>query len=289
MSSTGSSCPSCGWSAILGQQFCTHCGVRTGSSSGSALPVTASREFANLTLAGSGRPTLSRAQDRTKSGLLLMILGFAVLWIPYIGGIGGLIALIGVVLLWVGRGSFGSSHHRAVWVGSACVLVSLVLAFGVALWFVFTLITAAQTPGQTISAFGSELQSDLVTLLVTTLVASAIASMGYVALPYALADRGSRALLWGAFTLSVLTTVVGVALLWPQISTAISQATSGSTVDLAPIRAIQTQSTLWGTLQVVPDMMFLWAYYRIRNRVFPDRILGQISPPADQMFGRVGG
>lgn len=218
-----------------------------------------------------------------------MILGFAVLWIPYIGGIGGLIALIGVVLLWVGRGSFGSSHHRAVWVGSACVLVSLVLAFGVALWFVFTLITAAQTPGQTISAFGSELQSDLVTLLVTTLVASAIASMGYVALPYALADRGSRALLWGAFTLSVLTTVVGVALLWPQISTAISQATSGSTVDLAPIRAIQTQSTLWGTLQVVPDMMFLWAYYRIRNRVFPDRILGQISPPADQMFGRVGG
>src|SRR5947208_2330975 len=50
--------------------------------------------------------------DNTKTGLLLLIIGLALSWIPFIGAIGGLVALIGALLVILGREAFGREHAR---------------------------------------------------------------------------------------------------------------------------------------------------------------------------------
>src|SRR5207245_10769581 len=50
--------------------------------------------------------------DNTKTGLLLLIIGLAISWIPFIGAIGGLVALIGALLVILGREAFGREHDR---------------------------------------------------------------------------------------------------------------------------------------------------------------------------------
>src|SRR5713226_5563866 len=50
--------------------------------------------------------------DNTKTGLLLLIIGLALSWIPLIGLIGGLMALIGALLVILGREAFGREHAR---------------------------------------------------------------------------------------------------------------------------------------------------------------------------------
>jgi len=39
--------------------------------------------------------------DNTKTGLLLLVIGLAISWIPFIGAIGGLVALIGACWLFL--------------------------------------------------------------------------------------------------------------------------------------------------------------------------------------------
>src|SRR2546422_3394852 len=50
--------------------------------------------------------------DNTKTGLLLLVIGLAISWIPFIGAIGGLVALIGALLVILGREPFGREHAR---------------------------------------------------------------------------------------------------------------------------------------------------------------------------------
>ena len=57
--------------------------------------------------------------------------------------------------------------------------------------------------------------------------------------------------------------------LTPQISAALAQATSGATLNLAPVQALEAKEALWDLALIVPNMMFLWAYHRTRARAFP--------------------
>lgn len=209
----------------------------------------------------------ARQRSRTRTGLLFMMTAFALLWIPYVSDLGILLAIVGVVFLFLGRFEGSAAHRRAVLLGCACVILALVLEVVVALDFANTVVSEATAPGATVQSVGVEFQGDLVGLFVATVATGAVSSLGYVALPYGLADRTSRLLLWGAMGMGVALATLSAILLLPKITSAVAQATSGGSIDLAPIYALQIEATLLGITQIVPFALFLWAYRRVRNSV----------------------
>lgn len=201
---------------------------------------------------------------RTRTGLTLMIVAFALLWIPYVSILGSLLDLIGVVFLFLGRHGFTPRHARGVTVGAALYGVSLLLGVVAALSFAAWIVSAVSTPGTSIAQAGQLLRSALHGLLVVGVVGSTLAALAYVACGFALADGRTRGILVAAAAARIAVSLGLYLVFWPRIDAAIAQATRGSTVDLAPVLAVQSQEAVWGALAIVPYLLFLWAYVRLR-------------------------
>jgi hypothetical protein len=280
-------CRFCGVLVAAGPSFCPNCGGAlapvTGPTPPTTLPVAPNESWDWI--GTQDTRALPEAQDRTKTGLLLMIIAFALLWIPYVSSLGALLALIGLIFLWLGRNGFGPAHRRNVLLGGVCVVIGLVTGIAVGAWFVDSILTQA-TPGESPSAIGAIFQSDLGVLFVVGLGTATLTAIAYVALPYALADPTSRILLISAAALTVVISAITIAIIFPQISGAVTQATSGSSINTAPITALEGESALLGSAQFVPYMMFLWAYYRTRTRTFPDHPPVGTPIGSDREFGR---
>jgi len=291
MNAGGLLCPDCESPVSAVQSFCPNCGASLTALSEvapSARPAAPGADSWDWVGVQDDRGALPRAQERTKTGLLLMIVAFALLWIPFVSSLGELIALIGVVFLWLGRNGFDPSHSRNVLLGGACVVLGLLIAIGVGIWFAGAIVAEAASPGQSLSQLGTLLQSDLGVLFVVGLATAGLTAIAYVLLPYALSDPTSRILLFSAAVLTVAISAIQVAVLFPQISNAVAQATSGSSINTGPITALQDESVLLATAQILPDMMFLWAYYRTRARTFPNQPSGAGPTGTSGRFGRVG-
>jgi hypothetical protein len=277
-------CPRCHQPVQPGQAYCPSCGAPLGTQ-GPSPPVGFRRPEADLFVIDEQRLVRSKAEERTKTGFLLMTIAFALLWIPYVSDLGELIAFIGVVFLWLGRSAFDQAHWRAVVVGSVCVVLGLVIGLAAGVSLAASLISSAITPGETISAFTAMLRSSLTLLFAAGIAITALTSGGYVALPYALADRTSRMLLWGGLAISIAISVLVFVFLTPMISTALAQATAGGTINTAPVQALETKEIVWDLALVVPNMMFFWAYHRTRQRIFPSLPAPPQLPPLPSKSG----
>jgi hypothetical protein len=268
MDAGGPRCPSCAAPVSASQNFCPNCGASLAPSARS-LPSSVSQappgESWDWVAVADERTARPKAVDRTQTGLMLMIIAFALLWIPYIADLGALIALIGVAFLWFGRNGFGPQHRRNVMLGSAFVVLGLLIGIVAAIWFVDSILTAVP-PGGSVSALSGVFQSDLTVLFVVGFVTTGITALAYALLPFALADGTSRYLLFAGAVLTIVISAVTITVLLPQITTAVGQATSGPVINTAPVTALQGQEALFGAAQFFPNMLFLWAYYRTRSR-----------------------
>src|SRR5689334_18409689 len=105
-------CPRCGTSNPATARFCTICGSPLVNAP-SGIPIAPSTTPSTL-----GAPVPSpyhqyapgyidharaTAIDRTKTGLLIMVIGFLISWIPFVGGVGGLLELVGAIMVILGR------------------------------------------------------------------------------------------------------------------------------------------------------------------------------------------
>jgi hypothetical protein len=286
MSSTPLICPSCDKPVADGQFYCANCGASLELPTWAPRSSVAPSESWDTVLVADTVRAVPRALSRTKTGLLLMIFGFALDWVPYISDLGGLLILIGVGYLWFGRHGFTDSRRRAVVWGSAAVALSLLLGFGIVIWFLGDVTSAASGPGETTAALTARFQYDIQVPLAGVVGASALGASGYVLLPYALADRTSRIMLWTAFALTIWISVLSLAIISPQISTAVAQALSATPINLAPVQALQSEEAELGALQFLPFMLFLWAYYRTRVEVFSEHPPETKQPAEPGKFAR---
>jgi hypothetical protein len=203
-------------------------------------------------------PAAEPRAENTRTGLLWSSIGFALLWIPFVGLVGGLLALIGLIYLFLGRRELSAAHHRWVLLGTGLFLAGLaatVIAIGVLVWLEFQVVPPPNLLAPP-AMIGPGLAREL---LLAAAVAAALGIVGLlsrVLLVYALAGRSTRRLLWVAFAGGVVLAVLAVPLT-ARILTAGAAA-------YGAFSAYSTTTDLLSVAQAVPLLMFAWAYYRVR-------------------------
>jgi len=220
-----------------------------------------------------------QARQRSITGITLGAVGFGLLWIPYVSWLGGLFLIIGIIFLYLGRWGFDERHHNLVVVGGALYLVVFLALIVVTAGLAVALFSAV-TSTSTTSQIGTSLTSALDTFFVAAAILGLLSALAYVLLVYALADSTTQKILWAAFLAQAAVGTVVLFFVVPQVNSAVSQATSGSSLDLGPISALQTTDLLFGLLNIVPCLLFLWAYLRVRESAMHwDRVRPGSIPP----------
>ena len=204
--------------------------------------------------------------DRTKTGLLLLIIGTILGPIPFIGIIGAILILIGVILVILGRHVFGETHSRnAIW-SVGIYIVGLVVIFVFTIGFIASIISAASLTNNP-SVLADAIVSSFYNFLIGLIIGSAISGIANVLFTYTLQKPTGRLLLWLGYTLGLVTGIVTFAVIGPQVSAVAQQAVSGGTFNRVPINALQAQAQGLGLLRFIPALIYAIAYYMAWSRV----------------------
>jgi hypothetical protein len=251
-------CPSCLQPVGAGQQFCGACGAPLPASG--PLPPLAGPMASPLPFAP---VPVRRSPTQTVTGLLCMLLGFLLLWVPYVDLVGGILVFVGLIYLWVGRRELGPAHAREVVIGGALVVSAIVAAtVAVTALVLATFRTALTLNGTQPSVSIPPLTTGELAVVVAALLAAIVLiSLAYLALVYSLADRASRLLLWFAVALAIASGAADVAV------EASALASLGAPSGFVALGGLSRESTLVGLLEVGPDVLFFAAYLRVRRRL----------------------
>lgn len=215
-----------------------------------------------------------QARDRTDRGLLALVIGFALGWIPFIQYFGALFSLVGLIYVFLGRNGYDRLHHRNVLAGGALLLLTMALVFVVTAGEVAYLLTVSQsTVGSPASAVAG-LESGLQDYFLALAILSVLGVLANVVLIYRLADRFSRGLLWGGFLLSSLLSIITLVYLWSILAQAFSAVATGGTVDVSQLSGLQGVLLIARLALAVPALLFAWAYQRTRVQAKDPHALG---------------
>ena len=215
---------------------------------------------------------------RTKTGLLLLLIGGLISWIPFgIGILGALLLLIGAIFVILGRKAFGAGHSRNVVLAIVLFFVRVIGTIILGVIFVAAIIAASGSsdPAVLASAFVNALNN----LLIGVIVVSAISGIGSVLFTYALQQQIGKILLWAGYAANVAIAIAVYAIISPLFAAAFTQATSGGTYDPGPLLAVQSQATALGILSVIPSVLFAAATYLAWSRVNRGEIPAPSVPP----------
>ena len=174
----------------------------------------------------------------TKAGVLLLLIGAVVGWIPVIGLVGGLLTLSGAVLMFFGRRVFHPAHARNVVASVLLLLLGILVGFLIAFFLALTLVQFAGV---------KEEPALFLAALVLPVVAAAIPGLSRVFFTYALQGTRGRVLLWAAYC-SNLAIDLGIAIV------------VGARVGAASLAALQAQLESLSLLSAIPSGLFAVAY-----------------------------
>jgi hypothetical protein len=253
-------CPRCGASNVATARYCLSCGNPLVAGAPQITPPVVNAPQAQPYPYGSAAGYWEHQQasriDHTKTGLLLLIIGLALSWIPLIGAVGGLVALIGALLVILGRGAFGREHSRnailaliVFFVGVGVTIVGFVLLFFLA----FSLRAGPSSIVQPFAWFG-----------IVSIVGGAVTGISEVLLTYALQLSTGRVLLWTAYAASIAISIVNLVFILP-----IFNGTGGFLFPAIFVTAF---------LGIIPAMLYAVAYYLARQRIVHREIPSPITP-----------
>ena len=223
--------------------------------------------------------------DRTKTGLLLLLVGTVIAVIPFIGFIGTILAAIGALLVILGRRAFGSKHSKYVLFSVGIYCFGFIVVFFAALIFAVSIVTARAATSQ--SELIQIVTSALNSLIIGAVIGGAITSFSYVLFTYAIQNQIGRILLWTAYGISLAIEAALFLIFTPLIASTISASfTSSGTYNPQPLRDLQGQISSFGLLSLLPYGLYATAYYIVYSRVnrgeIPPRTTTQ-PPPSPPM------
>ncbi len=268
-------CPKCGAGNVQGHNYCPGCGfpLTPGLRANETL-----RQSAGSSIYRQSVPRVDYAQvppdyqrmrdhqeltdiGRTSNGLLLLAISSLLDPIPYVNYLGGLLALVGAVLMILGRGSFGDAHARNVVLSVVLYVIGLVIGILVALSFGFS-VAEIQMSGASGSSAAGALSVAFNDLLVGLIITGAIIGIAIIVFTYAIQDRLGRILLLAGYFSSLSVGIFVLSVISAQVTIALQSASLSSAVS-----SLQSQAQLLRLLGFIPGIIYATAYYRVRQRV----------------------
>ncbi len=262
-------CPRCGFQNQPGYQFCTNCGAPLGSApAGAVAPGPAAYAYAP----SAAGYDWTRQIDRTKTGILLLLVGSLLSWAPFdISLIGYLLLFIGAVLVILGRKAFGRAHSRNVLASIILFVVGIFVLLVVAVIVLLPTVPSIVSGGGTLTppiqaaAQGAALAGGI--------AFAVIVGIAEVLFTYALQRQLGRILLWAAYAANLGVSVAVYVLMTPVYNAVVTQADLDSAVAL---------QLTYGLLSVVPALIFAAADYlawsRVSRREIPEVPVAPSAP-----------
>ena len=217
--------------------------------------------------------------SRTKTGVLLLLIGTAIRWIPYIGIVGAILLLVGAILVILGRRVFGAKHARNVMISILLFVVGFIIAVIAGIVVAGALLAGlfGQIPTQ------AAVQSALNNYLIIALVAAIIGGLASVFFTYELQNPVGRYLLFGGYAASVIIQIAIFVVLSQAISAALAamfpNGTYNPTQAAVALSDFTTRATTLSLLEGIPALIYAAADYIAWNRINK----GEIPAPTGAM------
>src|SRR5947208_7602330 len=200
-------CPRCGSSNAPVARFCSTCGyplltvpALTPPLMGYA-PPPAQQYYPYQYPANYWEVVRANKINNTQTGLLLLVIGVLIAWIPFAGFVGGIVGFIGAILVLIGREPFGADHVR----NTTLALIFFVVGIAVTIFGSFYAVAYSFASGLGVSAvslFG-----------IVFVIGGGIFGLSEVLLTYSLQSSHGHTLLWTAYGISIFLGLVNVFLL----------------------------------------------------------------------------
>jgi zinc-ribbon domain len=289
--SISSICPKCGYSNLPNARFCATCGTQLVAS---PPPFQAPQQPQNVpptqwygSPQGYWNPAESARRtniDRTKTGLLLVIVGILLGPVPYAMYVGLILAIVGVIFVLIGRNPFGNSHSNYTVFSVVIYCVGIGITFVAGFLFGLSFVTAALSGGGQ-TAIDQALVSAFNDLIIGVLVGGAVVGIAYVIFTYALQDSTGRVLLYIAFATQVTLSALVAYIISPQVAGAVTQSFSSGTFNPSPLSVLQAQLQFLQLLSLIPAVIFAIAYYRAYSRIRRGVVPPSATPPVPVTAG----
>ena len=261
--------------------FCVNCGSALSAGTGAGGPPAA--PMYPGAMPGLPSPWDAERQKqigRTKTGVLLLLIGTLIGWIPYIGIIGFLLVFVGAILVILGRRAFGTAHARNVVVSIFLVILGIIITV-VAGVILFLATVSSFIPGNapTPAAITSAFNNFLIILVVGTIV-SGLASVFFT---YAIQNQTGRMLLLGGYVASIVLQITTYVIVSQAVGTFVAAMFPGGTYSpgAAAIAAADFSARVQtlGYLTAIPALIYAAAYYLVWNRINKGEIPAPTAPP----------
>src|SRR2546426_5943212 len=274
-------CPKCGAGKVQGHNYCPSCGFPL-------TPAPRAGETLRQTTAGLGvyrqsiptadyggvPPAYQKMRDyqemtaigRTKNGLILLAASLLLDPIPILNYLGVILAIVGTVLMILGRGVFGDAHSRNVVLSVVIYVVGLVILFIIGASFALS-IASIELSGASGASAAAAISSSFDDLLTGAIVAGAVLGIATILLTYAIQSRTGRILLLAGYVSSLLIGILVFSIVGPQLSTVVSNTIATRNVDRSGIDSLQSEIQLLRFLNFIPGIIYAVAYYLLWERI----------------------
>jgi len=282
-------CEECGAVSSAGARFCANCGGPLASviQPQSSATGTISDVQPRAALGYSAPLPVQHATadvSRTKTGLLLLIVGTLLGPLPYVNLVGGILAIIGAILVIVGRKEFGAAHSRnTIWsIIIFCVGLTTVFVSSIVFFMAVTSAAFAHATGNALdpATLSQTLSSSFNTLLIGAAIGGAILGIAQVLFTYAIQNQNGKILLWCGYAASLAVIVVEFIIISPLIANAASQSFTGTTYNPQPFNSLQTELGLLRFLGFIPAVLFASALYLAWSQIGKGEIPSTVQQPA---------
>ncbi len=274
------SCTRCGYQNQPGYQFCSNCGAPLTAAPGGTLPYTGSPGGsypippAYVPYPGSVDYERSKQIDRTKTGVLLILIGSLLSWIPVIAFVGYLLILIGVILEILGRRPFGPAQSRNSVLSLVLLIIGVLVLVASAVFAAVSNISGVIGPGGSVNVTPAFLASVESAVLLASIAVAVIIGIAEVLFTYALQAQTGRLLLLAGFGASLALAIALYLVLSPLYAAVVTEA------DLNSVEATQQ---IYSLLSAIPALLFATAAYlawsRVSRREIPAPSLASVGMP----------
>jgi MFS family permease len=217
--------------------------------------------------------------DRTKTGVLLLLVGTLIGWLPFIGVVGSLLVLIGAILVILGRKAFGATHSRNVMISILLVIVGIIIVAVAAVILVSA--TAASLLGGTPSQ--SAVTNGFNTFLIIAAIGAIVGGLASVFFTYAIQNKTGRMLLLGGYAAGIIIQIAIFVIVSQAIGSIVATMFPGGTYDPAAAVAatadFSSRVQVLGYLSAIPALIYAGAYYIVWTRINKGEIPAATTAP----------